>query len=179
MVCLSTLVPKKNLKRRSWHKAADIFRRHVLNRAQEEEAREGIERIWALCDFWLEFVEERVLPGDYFFTGAFFLHAGQDGSMARQIREVAREWFKALCMAVNQARRQEEIDGEVNVQRTAFELNGLLLGAQWSWLIDPLNSPNARSAILTKLKSLATKKIPEDAFDSVTDWRHYLKTRPK
>jgi Tetracyclin repressor-like, C-terminal domain len=124
-------------------------------------------------------MEKRILPGDYFFTGAFFLHAGQDGSMARQIREVARAWFRALCRAVGEARRHEEIHSEINVQQTAFELNGLVLGAQWSRLLDPLDYPNARSAILTKLRSLATKKIPEDAFDSVTDWRHYLRTRPK
>jgi AcrR family transcriptional regulator len=160
-------------------RAGDVFRRHVLDRAQEEEVREGIERVWALCNFWLEFVEKRILPGDYFFSGAFFLHAGQDGSMARQIREVAREWFKALRTAVNQARRREEIDSEVKAQWVAFELNGLLLGAQWSRLVDPLDYPNARSPILTKLKNLATKKIPEDAFESVTDWRHYLRTRPK
>src|SRR5437870_10868635 len=28
----------------------------------EEEAEAGIERVWALCDFGLEFVEKRVLP---------------------------------------------------------------------------------------------------------------------
>jgi len=159
-------------------RAADIFRGHVLDRA-EENVGPGIERVWTLCDLGLAFVEKRILPGDYFFTGAFFLHAGQDGSIARQIREVAREWFRALRRAVDEAREREEIDSEVNVQQTAFELNGLLLGAQWSRLLDPLDYPNARSAILTKLKSLATKKIPEGVFDSVKAWRRYLKTRTK
>jgi hypothetical protein len=124
-------------------------------------------------------VEKRVLPGTYFFTGAFFLHAEQDGFIARQIREVARQWFRALRRALDEARGRGEIDSEVNAQQTAFELNGLLLGAQWSRLLDPLDYPNARSAILTKLKSLATKKIPEGVFDSVKDWRRYLKTRTK
>jgi len=158
--------------------AGIIFRGHVLDPA-EEEGGWGIERVWALCDFWLEFVEKRVLPGAYFFTGAFFLHAEQDGFIARQIREVARQWFRALRRALDEARGRGEIDSEVNAQQTAFELNGLLLGAQWSRQLDPLDYPNPRSAILTKLKSLATKKIPEGVFDSVKDWRRYLKTRTK
>jgi len=49
---------------------------------EKKEVRAGIERIWALCDFRLEFIEKRILPGNFFFTGAFFLHAGQDGSIA-------------------------------------------------------------------------------------------------
>jgi len=158
-------------------RAADIFHGHILD-PSEEEVEAGIERVWALCDFGLEFVEKRVLPGGYFFTGAFFLHAGQDGFISRQIREVAREWLKALRKAVDEARRRGEIRIAVNAKRSAFELNSLLLGAQWSRLLDGLDYSRARSAILTKLKSLATEKIPADAFDSVMAWQHYLETRP-
>ncbi len=99
-------------------RAADIFHGHVLDRA-EENVGPGIERVWTLCDLGLAFVEKRILPGDHFFTGAFFLHAGQDGSIARQVREVAREWFRALRRAVDEAREREEIDSAVNAQQTA------------------------------------------------------------
>ena len=159
-------------------RAADIFHGHILDPA-EEEVGAGIERVWALCDFGLEFVEKRVLPGGYFFSGAFFLHAGQDGFIFRQIREVAREWLKALRKAVDEARRRGEIRIAVNAKRTAFELNSLLLGAQWSRLLDGLDYSRARSVILTRFKSLATEKIPAEAFDSVMAWQHYLETRPK
>lgn len=84
---------------------------------------------------------EASLAGAYFFTGAFFLHAEQDGFIARQIREVARQWFRALRRALDEARGRGEIDSEVNAQQTAFELNGLLLGAQWSRQLDPLDLP--------------------------------------
>ena len=157
-------------------RAAVIFHGHILDLA-EEEVGAGIERVWALCDFGLEFVEKRVLPGGYFFTGAFFLHAGQDGFISRQIREVACELLKALRKAVDEARRRGEIRIAVNAKRTAFELNSLLIGAQWSRLLNGLDYSRARSAILTKFKSLATEKIPSDVFDSVTAWRHYLDNR--
>jgi hypothetical protein len=80
---------------------------------------------------------------------------------------------------VDEARGHGEIDSEVNAQQIALELNGLLLGAQWSRQLDPLDNLSARSAILTKLKSLASDNIPEDAFDSVRAWRRYLKIRTK
>ncbi len=122
-------------------------------------------------------MENRVLPGGYFFGGAFFLHAGQDGFISRQLREVVREWLKALRQAVDEARHRGEMRIAVNAKRTAFELNSLLIGAQWSRLLDRVDYSHARSAILTKLKSIATEKIPPNAFDSVMAWRHYLGTR--
>jgi len=166
---------KEKLEAAVLERAADIFFGQVLDRAEVVEA--GIERLWGLCDFWLEFVENRVLPGGYFFGGAFFLHAGQDGFISRQLREVVREWLKALRQAVDEARHRGEIRIAVNAKRTAFELNSLLIGAQWSRLLDRVDYSHARSAILTKLKSIATEKIPPNAFDSVMAWRHYLGTR--
>ncbi len=158
-------------------RAADIFYEQVLDPAEEGKA--GIERIWTLCDYWLEFVENQILPGGYFFTGAFFVYAQQNGSISGQIREVVREWLKALRRAVDEARHRREIRMSVNAKRTAFELNSLLIGAQWSRLLDHLDHSHARSAILAMLKSLATERIPADAFDSVMAWRHYLGTMSK
>ena len=159
-------------------RAADTFFEQVVD-PPGEEVKAGIGRVWTLCDYWLEFVENQILPGGYFFTGAFYVHARQDGSVSRQVREVVGEWLKALRQAVDGARHRSEIRMAVIAKRTAFELNSLLIGAQWSRLLDHLDHSKARSAILAKLKSLATEKIPADAFDSVMAWRHYLGTRPK
>ena len=157
-------------------RAGSIFSAHVLEPA-EDEVEPGIERVWTLCDYWLEFIEHRVLPGGYFFTGALVVYAEQHGMVAQRIREVVKEWHKALRQAVNEARHRFELRMEVDAERTAFELHGLLLGAQWSRLLDHLDHSKARRAILAKLKSLATDKIPPDAFESTMAWRHYLGTR--
>ena len=157
-------------------RAGSIFSGHVLEPAADE-VESGIERVWALCDHWLEFIEHRVLPGGYFFTGALVVYAEQHDLVAQRIREVVKEWHKALRKAVNEARQGFELRVEVDAERTAFELHGLLLGAQWSRLLDHLDHSKARQAILAKLKSLATHKIPPDAFESTTAWQHYLRTR--
>lgn len=157
-------------------RAYDIFFGRILLPA-EEEVTPGIERVWALCDLWLEFVENRFLPGGYFFTGAFLERAPQEGDIARRIRQIIDEWLTALRRAVDGARSRGEIRREVDAKRTAFELNSLLIGAQWSYLLAHKDHSQARSAILTKLGSLATEDIPATAFDSVRDWDRYLESR--
>lgn len=47
-------------------RADDIFYGQVLDPAAEE-VNAGIERVWTLCDYWLEFVENQTLPDGYFF----------------------------------------------------------------------------------------------------------------
>jgi len=110
------------------------FLNHVMKTAEEDKLR-GIERLWALCDSWLEFVEHGPFPGGYFFTGVFFQTARQNGSMPRFVRGAVRNWIDALEEAVKQARAAEEIRTDTDTREFAFELNSLLLGAQWSHLM--------------------------------------------
>src|SRR6266852_4205596 len=83
---------KEKLEMAVVERAYDIFNGRILLPA-EEEVTPGIERVWVLCDLWLEFVENRVLRGGYFFTGAFWERAPQDGAIARRIRQIIEEWL--------------------------------------------------------------------------------------
>lgn len=143
----------------------------------EEGDLEGIEAVWALCDSWLDFIEQGILPGGYFFTGAYFQCARQSGSIPRQIKRVVGDWLDALRKALNQARGRDEVNLTIDAQQIAFELNSILIGAQWSQLMAHKDHTNARSAILAKLRSMATEGIPARAFGSVKDWKAYLKHR--
>jgi hypothetical protein len=91
-----------------------------------------------------------LLPGAYFFTGAFWERAPQDGAIGRRIRQIIEEWLTALRRAVDGARRRGEIRREVDAERTALELNSLLIGAQWSYLLADEDHSKARLAILAK-----------------------------
>ena len=143
----------------------------------EGDGLEGIERVWALCDLWLDFVEQEILPGGYFFTGAFFQCARQSGPIPRLLKGVVRERLDALREALKQARRRDEIRRTIDTEEVAFELNIILIGAQWSRLMSGGDKTNARAAILTKLHSLATEEIPRRAFESVNAWKTYLEKR--
>jgi AcrR family transcriptional regulator len=143
----------------------------------EEEGLEGIERVWALCDSWLDFVERGILPGGYFFTGAYFQCAKQSGPIPSQIKRVVRDWLDALKGALDKARRRDEVRMSIDAEQATFELNGILIGAQWSYLMTHTDHTNARSAILAKFRGMATEEIPARAFGSVKAWKAYLKHR--
>jgi len=167
---------KENLEAAVVERAGELFFSHVLLPA-EEDGLEGIEQVWTLCDHWLDFVEKGILPGGYFFTGAFFLCARQDGAIPRAVNQIMRQWLNALEETLDAARRVGDIHTAIDSRQTALELNGLLLGVQCSYLMDHKDHIQARSVILTKLGSLATDKIPVGAFASLKAWRKYLEGR--
>jgi AcrR family transcriptional regulator len=149
---------------------------HIL-KPIEAAGLQGIERVWALCDFWMDFSEHGPLRGGYFFTGAFFRSAKINGPIPRQIRRVVRDWMDLLVEALKQARRSDEIRPSVDTEEAAFDLNSILIGAQWALLMTGRDYTKARSAILSHLRSLATDEIPDRAFESVKTWKAYLKNR--
>jgi len=167
---------KEALELATIERAREVFANEVLLPA--EDGPEGIERVWHLCDRWLQQVEEQTFPGSYFFTGAIFLCARESGTVADTIRTATREWFVVLKRAVEQAQDQKEIEQEAGAEQTAIGLNGLLLGAQWGHLLGNDDSlKEARASVLRKLHSVATKKTPPRAFKSVRAFRSYLKDR--
>src|ERR1700686_706716 len=153
--------------------ASDVFADAVLRPAQA--SREGIERLWNLCDLWLQHIEQRVFSGPSFFIGAFFEYADRPGSIAGAITRIAREWFKTLRKAVQEAQEQEQINRNAEAKQVAWELNGRLVGVYWAHLLEGGDCcREARGALLGRLRELATDEIPASAFDSVGAWKKYL-----
>src|SRR5712692_5331255 len=168
---------KRALELATLEMANEVFAEAVLRPAQASRA--GIERLWSLCDLWLQHIERRVFSGAYFFTGAFFEYANRPGPIARLITQVAREWFKTLRKAVEEAQEQGEINPDAEAKQVAWELNGRLVGAYWAYLLECGGSyREARAALLGRLRELATAEIPTSAFESVRAWKEYLREKP-
>src|SRR5277367_4131586 len=55
----------------------------------KQASRRGIERLWNMCDLWLEHIERHVFSGPYFFTGAFLEYADQHGPIAEAVTGIA------------------------------------------------------------------------------------------
>ncbi len=169
--------PKRALELATLEMAGEVFADAVLRPAQARRA--GIERLWTLCDLRLQRIERRVFSGTYFFTGAFFEYAGRPGPIAGAITRVAREWFKALRKAVEEAQEQGEIHPDAEAKEIAWELNGRLVGAHWAYLLEGgRRCHEARTPLLGRLRELATGQIPASAFESVRTWKKYLQGRP-
>ena len=167
---------RENLDAAIVERADALFFTHVLGPVEQNEL-QGIERLWTLCDNWLSFVENQVLPGGYFFTGALFHRGGQRARTARLITDVVRRWVETLTTAVEGAKRKDELSTDLDASQTALELNGILLGAHCSHLLGYRKGEGARTTILRRLSGVATKKIPASAFDSLEQWRAYLEGR--
>jgi AcrR family transcriptional regulator len=156
---------------------ADLYFFDYIMVPIDEKGLQGIERVWALCDFWLDFVEQRRLPGGYFFSGAYFQCAGRSGPIPRRIRQAVHDWVDALGEALSQARRRDEVRGSVDVVQAAVELSCVLIGAQWSQLMAYTNHKTARLTVLAHLRDLASEEIPVGVFESGEAWQAYLESR--
>jgi hypothetical protein len=122
-------------------------------------------------------VERRILPGGYFFIGAYFQCSGESGPIPRQIRQAVRDWVDVLAEALRQARRRDEIRSSIDAVEAAIELTCVLIGAQWSQLMAYTDHEKARLTILDHLRKLATEEVPDTAFESVEAWQAYLEGR--
>ncbi len=168
---------KRALEMATIHEAQGLFASQVLSPATV--ANEGMERLWVLCDSWLAHIEQRVFPGGYFFTGAFFECAERSGVIEDEINRMAREWWEALTGAVRKTQDRKEIDPAAEARRISLDLNGILMAAYWAFLVEKDNEVfrEARIAVLTKLKGLATSRVPANALKSEKAWKRYLMAR--
>ena len=166
---------KRQLEMATINEARMVFNSQVLGPATI--GHEGIEHLWILCDSWLAHIERRVFPGGYFFTGAFFECAERSGMIEEEINAMAREWWKSLKNAVLEAQDRNEIDPASDARRVSFDLNEILMAAYWAFLVEKDGEVfrEARIAVLTKLKGLATSRISPSAFQSEKAWKEYLK----
>jgi len=153
--------------------ARRVFADAVIRPAQAKRA--GIERVWNFCDLWLRHIEQHVFAGPYFFTGAFLEHTDQRGPLAEAVTVIAQEWFNALRKAVEEAQEKGEISPRAGPKKITWELNGLLVGAHWAYLLKHGDCwREARPAFLRQLRKLATDEIPPSAFTSERNWKKYL-----
>jgi len=168
---------KRALEIATINEARQVFVRQVLSPAA---ANKGIFQLWLLCDSWLAHVERKVFAGGYFFTGAFFECAERSGPVEDEMNRMALEWWATLRTAVEEAQERKEISSSVDSRRISFDLNGILMSAYWTYLVEKEVGVfrEARMAILAKLEGLATPRIPASAFKSENTWKEYLKAEP-
>jgi AcrR family transcriptional regulator len=169
---------KQKLELATIEHAWEIFSGQVLLPA--EQSREGIDRVWALCDSWLRHIEGRVFRGSYFFTGAFFQHTGRQGQVPSRVAEAVRQWFEVVKDSVRAAQKRGEIENGVNPRQISFELQGLMIGAYWNRLLGHDEAfEKARTAVLRQLAAVASEDLPSTAFASLSDWRKFLRKRDR
>lgn len=104
--------------------AQAIFEREVMRRALD--APEGLQRLRALCDAYLSYVEREVFPGGCFFASLLAEMDARSGPIHDLVRAGERSWQKTLAGLARQAQQRGELAHDVDARQLAFELQACL-----------------------------------------------------
>ena len=109
----------------------------------------GLDRLRALCDSFLTYVEHRTLPGGCFFAAAAAELGGRPGKLRERIAENQRDWMHLLTDAAEEAVSGRELSADTDVPTLVFELNALVIAANTAFILqdDPAVIAQARTAV--------------------------------
>ena len=107
--------------------ARDSFIAEVVTRALTT-AEPGRERLAALCEGYLDYVERRVFPGGCFFVGAAAEVGARPGRVHDEVARVQGEWRDLLLAEARAAQERDDLPAGRDPAQLAFELGVLLAG---------------------------------------------------
>ena len=131
--------------------AEDVFRTEVLDPSLAEP--EGLPRLRALCERFLDHVEQGVFPGGCFFASAAAELDTRPGPLRDRIAEVYDGWIALLEGSVLRAQELGQLDPSLDPEQLVFEVNAMLAEANGVFLLraDPRVFGMARKAIGARL----------------------------
>ncbi len=146
---------KEELQLATVETASEVYAEEVVRPALE--APEGLARLDALCEAFLSHVERRVFPGGCFFASAAAELDTRPGRVKERLAQAYRDWLGLLAATIRAAEDRGELARGVEADQLAFELNGLLLGANALFLLqdDPAALERARRGSRERLERAA------------------------
>ncbi|MFY9918851.1 MAG: TetR/AcrR family transcriptional regulator [Mycobacterium sp.] len=88
----------------------------------------GRDRLRALCEGFLSYVERRVFPGGCFFVAASVELGGRDGRVRERVAAYQQQWRDLLQQSANEAHQHGELPSGTDPDQLAFELGTMLAG---------------------------------------------------
>ncbi len=112
-------------------------------------AAEGLDRLRALCESFLSYVEQRTLPGGCFFAAAAAELGARSGPVRALVVDNQTDWMRLLTDAADDAVARGELHRDVDVALLVFELNALVIAANSAFILhgDPTVIDRARTAV--------------------------------
>ena len=90
---------------------------------------EGRERLLALCEGFLSYVERRVFPGGCFFVATSAELGSRPGAVHDRVAAYQRQWSELLRQTAREADGKGELPTGVDADQLAFELGAILAGS--------------------------------------------------
>ena len=143
---------KEELQLATINAARDSFIAEVVAPAVEA-AKPGRERLVALCEGYLSYVERRVFPGGCFFVAASAELGARPGRVHDEVARVQQQWRDLLDGEARSATGRRELPNNLDPAQLAFELSVILAGTN---IVSVLHDDNgvitrARAAIRSRL----------------------------
>jgi AcrR family transcriptional regulator len=143
---------KEQLQLATINAARDRFITEVVGPALNA-AKPGRERLLALCEGYLSYVERRVFPGGCFFVAASAEVGAQTGRIHDEVAHIQQQWRDLLASEACAAAEKHELPDGTDAAQLAFELGVILAGTD---IISILHNDfhavsRARTAIRTRL----------------------------
>jgi AcrR family transcriptional regulator len=119
---------------------------------------EPLERLEALCEHFLSYVERRVFPGGCFFASTTTEFGTRAGPVKDKIASFQHLWMQRLEQLIQAARDAVSLDTSEDPSQLAFELEAYLLMGNNAFVLDndPVHLHQARTAIANRLQRHAT-----------------------
>jgi AcrR family transcriptional regulator len=113
----------------------------------------GCERLLALCDGFLSYVERRIFPGGCFFCAAAAELGARPGRVHDEVARVEQELRDLLHREAEAALEKGELPMGSDPAQLAFELGVILVGTDIMSVLDddPAGLARARSAVRSRL----------------------------
>jgi AcrR family transcriptional regulator len=149
---------KEELQLATIEAADSVFTQEVLEPAID--AGTGIERLRALLDAYLRYLEQETFPGGCFFASALAEVDMQPGPVRDRLVEFLADWLGRLQSAVADAQREGSIDSSEDAAQLVFEFEAALLLANAHYIVSRTREPieRARRAIDHRLDAAAAKR---------------------
>jgi AcrR family transcriptional regulator len=122
---------KKELQLATVETAKDIFAQLVVAPAMGKAR--GVERLHALLENWLRYVERGVFPGGCFFFAVSAEFDSRRGAVRDRIAELMQNWLRALEHEVAYAKKHRELPSSAQPAQLAFELHACVQEANWAF----------------------------------------------
>ena len=144
---------KEELQLATIETADEIFEKQVIDRAAQ--ASTGLERLRALVDGYLDYVEAKTFPGGCFFATVLVEVSMQPGAVRDRLMAFMGDWIGRLEAAIRDAQREGDIDKREDPGQLAFELESSLLLANTQFTVAQDSEPikQARRAIERRLEA--------------------------
>jgi len=147
---------KRGLQLAVLERAAEVFGERVRKIGRRFPS--GLERLLALLEAWLAYVEEGDFQGGCFFAAASAEFDGRPGPVRETLVRLARAWVAALEGEIHKAAARGELDADTDASQLVFELHAFVQEANWSFQLfgDSVAIERARISIQKRLARAAT-----------------------